>query len=50
MLDLDLARLYGVPTKQLNQQVRRNTGRFPEDFLIRLTEKETEEMRSQIGP
>ena len=37
MLDRDLAELYGVLTKQLTRQVRRNIERFPEDFLIRLT-------------
>jgi hypothetical protein len=37
MLDADLARLYGVTTKQLNQQVTRNKDRFPEDFAYHLT-------------
>ena len=36
MLDMDLARLYGVPTKRLNEQVRRNEDRFPADFMFRL--------------
>lgn len=40
MLDSDLAAIYGVPTKRLNQQVRRNLGRFPDDFMFQLTEKE----------
>jgi len=40
MLDKDLAMLYGVPTKRLNEQVRRNIKRFPEDFMFRLTNKE----------
>jgi hypothetical protein len=48
MLDRDLARIYGVSTKQLNQQVRRNRERFPEDFMFQLTEKEADTMRSQI--
>jgi len=40
MLDADLAMLYGVTTKRLNEQVRRNSGRFPEDFMLQLTPKE----------
>lgn len=40
MLDRDLARLYGVSTKRLNEQVRRNIRRFPNDFMLKLTEKE----------
>lgn len=48
MLDQDLATLYGVTTKVLNQAVRRNLGRFPEDFMFRLTAEEVEPMRSQI--
>ena len=48
MLDFDLAELYGVPTKHLNQQVTRNKKRFPEDFMFRLTKDETEALRSQI--
>ena len=47
MLDRDLAELYGVPTKQLNQAVRRNAERFPEDFMFRLTLEEAEASRSQ---
>src|ERR1700758_1539892 len=47
ILDSDLARLYGVPTKQLNQQVRRNPRRFPEDFTFQLTPTEAG-LRSQI--
>jgi hypothetical protein len=46
MLDFDLAGLYEVPTKVLNQAVKRNADRFPEDFMFRLTEEEW--MRSQI--
>ena len=42
MIDFDLAELYGVPTRQLNQQVTRNKGRFPEDFMFRLTKEEAE--------
>ena len=44
MIDSDLAELYGVSTKRLNEQVKRNIKRFPEDFLIRLTEGEKEEV------
>jgi hypothetical protein len=39
MLDSDLAELYGVTTKRLNEQVRRNLTRFPEDFMFRLTKQ-----------
>jgi hypothetical protein len=48
MLDTDLARLYGVPVKALNQAVKRNRERFPEDFMFRLTPQEAESLRSQI--
>ena len=41
MIDADLASLYGVPTKRLNEQVKRNRTRFPEDFVFRLTASET---------
>jgi hypothetical protein len=44
ILDRDLAELYGVTTKRLNEQVRRNRNRFPEDFLIELTTNEKEEV------
>ena len=44
MLDRDLAELYGVSTKRLNEQVRRNMARFPEDFLFRLTAGERDEV------
>jgi len=46
MLDSDLAELYGVSTKRLNEQVKRNRSRFPADFLIRLSEIEVEVIRS----
>ena len=49
ILDNDLARLYGVTTKRLNEQVRRNIDRFPDDFLFQLTEDEGESLRSQIA-
>ena len=44
MIDADLAELYGVPTKALNQAVTRNPGRFPSDFMFRLTKKEKDEL------
>ncbi len=50
MLDSDLAKLYGVETKHLKRQVRRNIGRFPSDFMIQLTHKEYQEiLRCQFG-
>jgi hypothetical protein len=48
MLDADLAKLYGVPTKSLNQAVKRNTTRFPADFMFQLTPTETTALRSQF--
>jgi phage regulator Rha-like protein len=48
MLDFDLAELYEVETKRINEQVKRNQDRFPQDFMFRLTEKEWFSMRSQI--
>jgi ORF6N domain len=48
MLDVDLAKLYGVTTKALNQAMRRNKTRFPEDFAFRLSREEFDSMRSQI--
>lgn len=48
MLDFDLAALYEVETKALNQAVKRNIKRFPEDFMFRLTPVEWNNMRSQI--
>jgi len=48
MLDSDLADLYGVSTKRLNEQVRRNIKRFPADFMIQLTDGEANALRSQI--
>jgi len=44
MLDADLARLYGVTTKRLNEQVKRNRGRFPADFMFQLTRQERAEV------
>ena len=49
ILDIDLAELYGVPTKRLNEQVKRNADRFPVDFFFKLTPEEWEQVnRSQI--
>ena len=49
MLDADLAELYGVLTKQLTRQVRRNLERFPEGFLIQLTREEFDNLKCQFG-
>ena len=48
LLDAELAKIYGVTTKHLNQQVKRNLDRFPEDFMFQLTEAEEQSLRSQI--
>ena len=48
MLDTDLAKLYRVPTKAINQAVKRNTNRFPVDFMFQLTSEETTALRSQF--
>lgn len=48
MLDFDLAELYGVETRVLNQAVRRNIERFPEDFMFQLTDEELRNWKSQI--
>ena len=48
MLDSDLARLYGVSTKVLNQAVKRNKARFPRDFMLKLSAAEATVLRSQI--
>ena len=48
MLDRDLAELYGVPTKRLNEQVKRNARRFPDNFMFQLTKEELADWRSQI--
>jgi hypothetical protein len=49
MLDTDLAQLYGVSTSRLNEQLKRNKKRFPEDFAFRLTRNEFDALRSQIA-
>ena len=49
ILDADLARIYGVPTKRLNEQVRRNADRFPPDFAFAPTIQEVANLKSQIA-
>jgi hypothetical protein len=49
VLDVDLARIYGVPTKRFNVAIKRNRRRFPSDFAFRLTARETVNLRSQIA-
>jgi hypothetical protein len=49
MLDSDLAKLYNVDIKRLNEQVRRNSERFPDDFMFQLREEEYESLRSQFA-
>jgi hypothetical protein len=49
MLDADLAELYQVPTKRLNEAVHRNPRRFPEDFMFQLTAEDAESLRSQFA-
>lgn len=49
MLDYDLAEIYGYEVKRLNEQVKRNINRFPEDFMFQLTETELENLKSQFA-
>ena len=49
ILDAELARIYGVPTRRLNEQARRNADRFPPDFAFVLTEQEVADLKSQIA-
>lgn len=49
MLDSDLARLYGVDTRRLNEQVKRNLERFPEDFMFQLSKEEVQNLMSQFA-
>lgn len=49
ILDSDLAELYGVEVRRLNEQVKRNVGRFPEDFVMRLSVEEASNLKSQIA-
>ena len=49
IVDTDLAALYGVPTKRLNEQVRRNAQRFPADFMFEISQEEWDALRSQFA-
>ena len=49
MIDRDLAELYGVTTKRLNEQIKRNSDRFPEDFAFRLTAEEWKDLKSHMN-
>src|ERR1700722_10870577 len=49
MVDSDLAELFGVPVKRLNEQVKRNIKRFPDDFMFQLTKEEFSILKSQIA-
>ncbi len=49
MLDYDLSTLYGYEVKRLNEQVKRNKARFPEDFMFQLTAEEVEAVKSQFA-
>ena len=49
MLDVDLAQMYAVPTKRLNEQVQRNIRRFPPGFMFRLTAEEYDNLKSQFA-
>ena len=49
MLDADLSELYSIETKRLNEQVKRNISRFPEDFMFQLTELEFQNLKSQFA-
>ncbi|MBZ0137255.1 MAG: ORF6N domain-containing protein [Planctomycetes bacterium] len=49
IIDADLADLYGVSTKRLNEQVKRNSERFPDDFVFRLTDEEKSELVANCG-
>jgi hypothetical protein len=49
ILDFDLAEIYGVPTKRLNEQIKRNKNRFPADFMFKITSHEWEALKSQIA-
>jgi hypothetical protein len=49
LLDAELARLYGVSTGRLNEQVKRNLERFPADFMFQLTKQEVGALRSQFA-
>ena len=49
ILDMDLAKIYGIPTFRLNEAIKRNRDRFPDDFLFQLTQDERDALTSQIA-
>ena len=49
IIDSDLATLYGVETRRLNEQVRRNIDKFPDDFMFKLSKEEFENLKSQFA-
>ncbi len=49
MLDRDLTEMYEVPTRRLNEQVKRNSARFPSDFMFQLSTEKAENLRSQFA-
>ncbi len=49
MLDEDLSEMYGLETRRLNEQVKRNIERFPQDFMFQLTDKKFENLKSQFA-
>lgn len=49
MLDVDLSELYSIETRRLNEQVKRNLSRFPDDFMFQLTENEFQHLKSQFA-
>ena len=49
IIDRDLAKLYGVPTKRLNEQVKRNRSRFPDEFILQLTKEEFDNLKSHFA-
>jgi hypothetical protein len=49
IIDSDLAKLYGVETRRLNEQVRRNIDKFPQDFMFQLTPEKFKNLKSQIA-
>ncbi len=49
MIDVDLSELYNIETKRLNEQVKRNLSRFPDDFMFQLTENEFQNLKSQFA-
>ncbi len=49
MLSMDLSKFYGVPAMRLNEQVKRNINRFPDDFMFQLSDEEYENLKSQFA-